>query len=163
MASNYATSQDLDNLRKEVLQLTTTLSQDNIMTRNTVNDLLLSQREIQQELANVKLNGNGKSVIDVNNTIGGPRGTGWVINNPASIAEYRASKSVVSNDYYDCANKKVTDVYGREMPDPANQLPYWSCPGDPASYAIDREDYISRLAFPDLNPYPMQVPFGLQI
>ena len=165
MAANYATSQDLQNLRSEVLLLTSSMNQENNKLKNNVEEIRLSQREIQQQLANYKVQGDtgigfyGQKAEEE----GGPRGTGWSINNAGSIAAYRASKAAVSPDYYDCTNKKVTDMYGRVMPDPANQLPYWSCPGDPSSYTIEREDKVSRLAFPELNPYPMQVPFGLQI
>jgi hypothetical protein len=166
MASNYATQDDLKNLRAEVLQLTSTISQDNIQTKSQINQILQSQKEIQQQMTQFKMQGDigvgfyGKQAQEE----GGPRGTGWSINNASSIAAYRGSKAAVSPDYYDCTNKKVVDMYGRPLPDPANQLPYWSCPGDPSTYAIDREDYVSRLAYPDESKLEfMQVPFGLQI
>jgi len=170
MASNYATASDLNNLRTEVLRLTSSIKEENVQIKSQLNNVLDTQNQLTQQIAS--LNGQGKTTQGDKGIgfygqqafdQGGPRGTGWQITNPASIVEYRGSKAAVSPDYYDCTNKKVTDIYGREMPDPANQLPYWSCPGDPSTYAIDREDYVSRLAYPDLNPYPMQVPFGLQI
>jgi hypothetical protein len=173
MASNYATQDDLKNLRADVLRLTSSISQDNIQTKSQINQILQSQKEIQQQISQYQIpNQNSDIQGDIGvgfygkkaQEEGGPRGTGWSINNASSIAAYRASKAAVSPDYYDCTNKKVVDMYGRPLPDPANQLPYWSCPGDPSTYAIDREDYVSRLAYPDESKLEfMQVPFGLQI
>ena len=55
MASNYATQDDLKNLRSEVLRLTSSISQDNIQTKSQMNQILQSQKEIQQQITQYKI------------------------------------------------------------------------------------------------------------
>ena len=93
------------------------------------------------------------------NAEGGPIGSSWVINDPARIQEYRASKAAVDPaDYYDCKTKILVDYYGRQVSQ--NTLPIWTCEGDNPEIAIDRENAVSRLAYPLNTTMEEEMPYN---
>jgi hypothetical protein len=152
-ANNYVSQQDLLELKSDVLQLMSVLKSDNDELKQSQQSTLNFVREAQKK-AEQQRNADREK-----NAEGGPIGSSWVINDPARIQEYRASKAAVDPaDYYDCKTKILVDYYGRQVSQ--NTLPIWSCEGDNPEIAIDRENAISRLAYPLNTTMEEQLPYN---
>ena len=147
-ANNYATQQDLITLRNDVFQLMSVVKKDNEELKQSQQTTLELVKQIKAQNPIPQQLDRGAQFYGVEqNQQGGPKGSTWVINDPARIMAYRASKAAVDPaDYYDCKKKILVDYYGREVSQ--NTLPIWTCEGDNPEIAIDRENAISRLAYP---------------
>ena len=165
MSSNYATQQELIALKNDVFQLMSVVQKDNVELKQNYQDILQTQKDTLSQIAKLKLI-NGTQQLDrgsqyygfEQNAQGGPKGSTWVINDPARIQEYRASKAAVDPaDYYDCKSKILVDVYGRKVEQ--STLPIWSCEGDNPEIAINRENAVTRLAYPLNTTMEEELPY----
>jgi hypothetical protein len=160
-ANNYATQQDLITLKNDVFQLMSVVKKDNEELKQSQQTTLELVKQIKAQNGNSipQQMDRGAQFYGVEqNRQGGPIGSTWVINDPAKIQEYRASKAAVNADYYDCKNKILVDYYGRQVSQ--NTLPIWSCEGDNPEIAIDRENAISRLAYPSNTTMEEELPYN---
>ena len=137
-ANNYATQQDLMSLKNEVFQLVSIVKKDNEELKQSQQTTLNLVKQLQQTVPKgIQQMDKGSSFYGAEqNAQGGPKGSTWVINDPARIMAYRASKAAVDPaDYYDCKNKILVDYYGRQVSQ--NTLPIWTCEGDNPEIAIE--------------------------
>ena len=156
-ANNYATQQDLMSLKSEVFQLVSVIKKDNEELKQSQQDTLNLVKQIKPN--GIQLDRGAIYYGSEQNAQGGPKGSTWVINDPARIMAYRASKAAVDPaDYYDCKSKILVDVYGREVQQ--STLPIWSCEGDNPEIAIDRENLVSRLAYPSNISMEEEMPYN---
>lgn len=86
----------------------------------------------------------------------------WTITNPSELSSMLASVREKALGGEVCKNrKKDVDKYSRDAD--INTLDYYTCAGDDPMIAVDRENMVSRLAYPDYPVYPLPVPLGLTI
>ncbi len=84
----------------------------------------------------------------------------WTITNPSELSAKLASVREKAVGGEVCKNRrKDVDKYSR--PVDINSLDYYTCAGDEAGIAIDRENMVSRLAYENYPVYPSTVPLGL--
>jgi hypothetical protein len=85
----------------------------------------------------------------------------WTITNPSELSSMLASTREKALGGEVCKNrKKDVDKYGRKGVD-IDTLDYYTCAGDDPRISIDRENMVSRLAYPNYPVYPLPVPLGL--
>jgi hypothetical protein len=85
----------------------------------------------------------------------------WTVSNPLQLQEMLSSKREKLLGGEVCKNRrKDFDKFSRTAN--INSLDYYVCAGDDPSIAVDRENNVSRLAYPDYPVYPSQVPYGLR-
>lgn len=175
--ADYVTRAELNTILNQVQgnitqvnSVSNQILQDNKIMKDRIAELLNGQQQLNATLASTTIRQNGNVGLDRGAIFygseqyqqGGQRGSQWSISNPASIMAFRASKAVVDPaDFYDCKNKKLVDYYGRQVEQ--STLPIWTCEGDDPNIAIQREDKVSRFAYDELEPYPVEIPYGLQI
>lgn len=86
----------------------------------------------------------------------------WTITNPSELSAMLASVREKALGGEVCKNRrKDIDKYSRGAD--INTLDYYTCAGDDPMIAVDRENMVSRLAYPDYPAYPSSVPLGLTI
>lgn len=83
------------------------------------------------------------------------------IGNPLGVQQFMTSQRTFNKELQDCKSRKVVDEYGR--PVDINTLPYYTCPGDDADIAVQRENALSRFGYNQLQPFPSNVPKGLMM
>ena len=84
----------------------------------------------------------------------------WTITNPSELSAMLASVREKAQGGEVCKNRsKEFDDYNRKSD--INSLNYYICPGDDPRISIDRENNVSRLAYPNYPVYPLPVPLGL--
>ena len=84
----------------------------------------------------------------------------WTITNPSELSAKLASVREKALGGEVCKNRrKDVDKYSRGAD--INSLDYYTCAGDDPMIAVDRENMVSRLAYPDYPVYPLPVPLGL--
>jgi len=132
----YQTSYDpfKSNQLATLSQMTTSKEDNNLLMKITAGDVYLSPEE-QRKL--------------------------WTINSPAELQEMLSSKRDKLMGKEMCSKKRLTDDWNR--PSDINSVLYYNCPGDDPSISIDRENNVSRLAYPKDDMYPTSIPLGLQL
>ena len=84
----------------------------------------------------------------------------WTITNPSELSAMLASVREKALGGEVCKNRrKDVDKYSRGAD--INSLDYYTCAGDDPRISIDRENNVSRLAYPNYPVYPLPVPLGL--
>ena len=84
----------------------------------------------------------------------------WTITNPSELSAKLASTREKALGGEVCKNRrKDVDKYSRGAD--INTLDYYTCAGDDPRIAVDRENMVSRLAYPNYPVYPLPVPLGL--
>jgi len=84
----------------------------------------------------------------------------WTVTNPSQVSEILSSAREKALGGEVCKNrKKDFDKYSR--PSDINSIDYYICAGDDPRIAVDRENMVSRLAYPNYPVYPSSVPLGL--